>query len=58
MIHCGICRVDYADDEVLGKTRGFMCQCVSNVCIPCITLMCLQDTKFVAGDDEKASTVA
>jgi hypothetical protein len=49
-IHCDICNIDYKDDNILGKPNmGFSCNCTPNMCIPCITLLCMNDIKPVAG---------
>lgn len=51
MIHCDICKVDYKDNDALSKTSGFLCRCVNNVCIPCMTQICMADIKPILGNE-------
>ncbi len=52
MIRCDICLNDYRDDDVMGKTCGFLCKCASTICVPCVTLMCLKKVKPISGSED------
>lgn len=47
MYTCSICQIDFAEGDPLCKTKAFLCQCKETICVPCTTVLTLNNVKFL-----------